>query len=331
MLLPFVSGFRLLVDQFRFWVGISVNLFFPPPPDAGPEPDEESIHATISDIRRLLRVALSEGFDHDIAQALNDLAEKRDVIERAFVVWTDLIEVLVQQQEKLYGPRAGLGSIKAAELKKIFKYLLRNQKFKLPKVPAALEPLVVDYVIDWMVDVVVTACNHYGLWEEVEPRSGYPWRVFIARAIQWLARLFSPIVRAIASIILWVRHAIAEQVLLSQEIRTALDAIEKEGLIVRSDEIIGEVKELISFMADHRKQLKAGFELVLVAVQEAETFASLSGPEKKRYATNLVFAVLDELGFVQRYGSLATLIKSLISVGIEISVHLFNKRGVFAT
>jgi homoaconitase/3-isopropylmalate dehydratase large subunit len=71
-------------------------------------------------------------------------------------------------------------------------------------------------------------------------------------------------------------------------------------------------------------------EVTSAAVQQAEVYVSLTGAQKKAYARDLVLAALEELGFEQGTGLLFSIIDSTIQSSIEMSVNLFNKRGVFS-
>ena len=110
----------------------------------------------------------------------------------------------------------------------------------------------------------------------------------------------------------------------------ALDAVEREGFIERAGDILGKVSKLIVWISEHREQLTAALELIFEAVQQAEAYIGLPGPEKRAYAEDLILAVLDEMGFKERAGLVFAIINSFVGTGIETAVHLFNKRGVFS-
>jgi hypothetical protein len=257
------------------------------------------------------------------------LAENKADIERAIVVWIDLIEVLVQEQERRWGPRAGLGRFKSAELKAVLAHLLRKQRVGLPGIPREFTPLVIDYFVDWAVDAIVMSCNRYGLWHPVPARTGYPIRLFQARLKEFLGRLFSPIFRLIVALVLWLRSVMEEQVVLSRQLQAALAAVERDGLINESDNLVHRVIDLFVWIGRHRDQAVATIELVFVAVQEAERYVSMTGLEKREYAMALVFAALDDLGFRQTSGLLVEILESVIGGGIESAVHMFNKHTIF--
>lgn len=279
-------------------------------------------------VRRLLRVARSAGVDQDIVSALNALAARRHEIERAVVVWIDLIEVLVQTEERRYGPRAGLGPLKAAEVREALRYLLTRRRFELPGIPDYLQPLVIDTVVGWCVDAIVRVANRYGLWAE-DVAAQRTFRMMLAQAWLMLRKLLRPIGVLVVRIYTAIRDGLHQRGILSPQVLAAVRAVEREGLITTQGDLITGAVNLLRWIANHRDQLVAGFEIVFAAVQEVEGYFALSGAEKRAYARDLVLAALDELGFKQRAGLLFGLIDSLIGGGIESAVHLFHKRGVF--
>lgn len=320
-----------VTDQLIFWTTLPLRLLFPPlSPNSSSKISEQNIRVAVEDIRLLIRTAENAGVDHGIFSILNTLVVNRGQIERTIVLWVDLIEVLVQEQEQIYGPRAGLGQIKAAELRRILKYLLRGNKLSLPNIPPVLQPLVLDYVIGWIVDLVVRACNNNGLWEPVQPNARYFFRLYWVKFKQLLGKIFNPVVKIIVQIILWYREIAAESgILLSPRVRGAIDAVRENGTIVNETDVVRQVIGLISWIGEHRDQVIAAFDLVLTTIQEVENYTSMSGPEKKEYAINLILIVLDELGFNQWGGLMGEFIKAIVSSAIEVGVHLFNKRGIF--
>ena len=288
----------------------------------------EDLRANIVEIRRALRVALSAGVDKDIVTALNKFSKRRKEFARAFIVWIDLIEILVQSQEQRYGPRSGLGALKSQQVKEVFRYLLRKQRIPLPNIPRALEPLILDVAIGWLVDAVVLIANSYGLWREVPAeRSTFS----TSLSLLWfkLKRLLKPLAEAVATFLVRLWEALRTKTVLSPALRQALDAVEREGMIDKSPELLTSITNLLTWIASHRKQLTAMVELVCVAVQEAESFFELTGPEKKAYARDVVLVALNELGFTEQVGFVFVVIDSLIDASIESAVHLFNKRRVF--
>jgi len=309
-----------MLNQF---FGCIFEFFFPTSTSAD---RQNRFRAEIWSLRRLLRTALGGGVEKDIVAALESLAKKRDQAERAVVVWVDLIEILVQTQEQRYGDRPGMGAIKKAEVKEVVRYLLRGQHFEIPHVPEFLAPVVIEIAVDWTIDAVVLTANRYGLWKEKEPSAGPVLSVLRS----WLSAAFRPVSLAMAWFVARIWDLVRPRVQLRPEILFALKAVEREGLIVEEKELVSQFSNLMQWIGSHRKQLTAMVELLFAVVQEAESYVSLSGPQKKEYATDLILAVLDELGFSERTGLIFALVDSMLSSGIEVAVHLFNKRGVFS-
>jgi hypothetical protein len=195
-------------------------------------------------------------------------------------------------------------------------------------VPEYLRPFIVDMVVDWCVDAVVLITNQYGLWEEPQPRQN-SFRAIIALAWKWVRTLCKPGWLVISWVFSRLWSLLQPRITLSPAVLAAVKAVEREGLVAKPGDALTGIIGLLEWVGSHRAQLIAMFELAFAAVQEAESYLSLSGPEKKAYARSLVLAVLDELGFNQRVGLLYALISSLLDGAIEASVHLFNKHGVF--
>lgn len=288
----------------------------------------EELRSNIWEIRRLLHTAIEEGLDKELASVLNFLAKHSEEIQRAVVVWIDLIDVLIQNAERRYGNTPGMGQLKAAEVKEVVRYLMRDHKFDIPNVPRFLEPVIINLLVDWTIDVVVLTSNHYGLWVEKETHTTS--RSFFA--VLWL-RLRRR-VRLIFLFLIWlygrIRQSLQRPMVIRPEVKAAIEAVEREGLIVNQGQLFRGVADLLVWVSSRRKALMVLVEVVSAAVQEAESYLTLSGPQKKAYARDLVLAVLDELGFKQRTGLLFALIDSTIHSSIEASVHLFNKRGLFS-
>jgi hypothetical protein len=288
----------------------------------------EELRSEIWEVRRLIRTAMAEGLDKDLAAALSFLAKHSEAIQRAIVVWIDFIEVLVQNTERRYGAKPGKGKMKAAEVKEVVRYFMRNRRFDIPDVPQFLEPVIIDLVVDWSVDVLVLMANRYGLWVE---------KGSISTSRSFFSRLWLSIRRGVIAIFLFIpwlferiRQALQRPVVIPPEVKAAIDALEREALIISEGEIFRGIGDLLVWVSSRRRTLMILVEVVSAAVQEAEVYIHLSGPEKKAYARELVLAVLDELGFEQRTGLLFAIIDSTINSTIEASVHLFNKRGLFS-
>ncbi len=298
----------------------------------GGSSQQQRLSGFILRIQKLVRVARSEGLSEDFLSALNRLADRREEMERAVIVWVSLVEVLVQDAERRYGSTSGLGALKAADVKATFSLLLRRQHFKFPGVPDLLMPILTDVVIGWVVDALVQVLNHYGLWIDTSsqsPKLTARLAILIRRAWRWFVKIVWRLLSPILAFAIRVYDALRQKTYLSAELQKALEDVEKEGLLQKNDQFFQFIFGVVEWFTNHRESLLALIEIVSEAVQEAETFASLPGKEKKAYARDLVLAVLDALGFKQRFGLMYSFIEVIIECSIETAVYLFNRHNVF--
>lgn len=326
-LFPFFPNPSVLDSLFPFFPNLD-DLDDERDQDPIPYDRQERLRQEIWNIRRLLRTATSGDVEETITKLLQYLSENKERWQKAVIVWLDLIEVLIQTEEKKFGAKPGLGQLKKAEVKEVTKYLLNSSHFRIPRIPDFLMPAVMEIGVDWVVDTIVFLANQYGLWQEPQTytEDRKPLLVVIKA---WFKKILKPFLIAAAWVGTKIWQLFEERMELSPKVRLALEAIERDGLIVDEGDVLKGVSSLIEWIASHRPQLTAMSDLVFAAVQEAESYITLSGPEKKDYAIDLLFAVLDQLGFKERAGLLFALIYSMADTGIEVAVHLFNKEGVF--
>jgi hypothetical protein len=297
--------------------------------DANEVSSVEDLRGTIWDLRRTLRIAMGDGADKELVALLNAVGESREAIERAVVVWIDLIESLAQSAERSYGAKPGRGALKAEVVREALRRLIGARHFRIPNLPAFLRPIVVDVAADWLIDSVVLVLNRYGMWVDVKPSpASFRTRLVLGlRRLAYFARvLFYPGAWLFSR--LWV--AGRTRVPLPPEVRRALAAVEQDGLLRQQGRLLGSVADFVAWAGAHRKQVIASLELVFAAVHEAEGYLELSGPEKKAYARNLVVAVLEDIGWRRSAELMGAGVEAIIGGSIEAAVQLFNKRGVFA-
>ncbi|HEX8967759.1 MAG TPA: hypothetical protein VF937_07765 [Chloroflexota bacterium] len=281
--------------------------------------------ALIWRLRQLLGEAMSGGTDRELIAVLNSLVTNRDSIERAIVAWVDLIEVLVQDAEQRYGSQPHRGSLKSADVRAVMRYLLRPGRLtlELPHVPPELEPFVTEVIVQWSVDAVVEVANSYGLWVDMQPEQQ------LTGLGRWLAQTFAPVLRGVGNLALWAWERLYPPPTLSPALRSAVEAVERESLIAQQPAVITSIGAAFTWIGQHRTNIVAAVQLVAAVVNEAETFANLSGAEKKAYAHDLVFAVLEEAGLHVPDGLLRAKLSAIVSAAIEALVHVFNKRNKF--
>jgi hypothetical protein len=288
----------------------------------------ESIRAEVWRLEHLLRSAIGAGMVEDIAAFIRRVGQNSHNYQRAFVVWIDLIDLLVQDAERRHPDVPGLGKIKTAEVKSAMRYLMQSGKFSLPNVPPALQPIVMDVVLDSVIDVIVLQLNQYDLWESPAADVS-PAHIWWERFKSWFLKLFMWIGNTFGKLIAPLWEKLQAHPPLSPELRKALEAVEREGLIVGEDGILVEVSRVFIWVGTHRNSLLKTSELIFETVQEVENFMSMTGPEKKQFARDLVWTVIEDMGLAPQSGLLTALADALIDLAIESSVHLFHKHGLF--
>lgn len=324
------QGSSSSTGQHRFHCCFEPDFRFRTALGSGNKEQQERLRLTVWNLRRLLKEAMGEGRPEELTSFLNLLVSQKTHFERAIVSWIDLLDVLVQHEEQRYGSGTGMGHIKATELKQVIRYLLRSKRFDIPRVPDDLEPIVLDILVDSAVDTLVLIFNKYGLWTvDIEPAPPTTFRVLWVRFFHWLARVTKPLWSLVLRLYRYLSEALRGQMELTPQVKAALDRIQRESSFASPGELLKVLFGILNWIKEHREQVVAAFELVFAAVQEAESFLTLSGPQKKAYARDLVFAVLAEVGFAERTGLLFAIVASLVDSSIEASVHLFNKHGVF--
>lgn len=294
-----------------------------------------ALQATVWNLRRLLREAMSGGAADDVIAALRWMVDNSERLEKAFVAWVDLVEILVQNAEERYGTAPGRGRLKADEVKEVLKYLLRAQRFNLPNVPDYLEPVIIDIAAELKINLVVQIVNDNGLWV-ASNRKARPDRFSIWTLLRWvksilrgIARFTRPLWEWFPRLLVRIYFALRRRMALTPEVRAAVERVERDGLVGDLREVFTLVTRVVIWVGEHGPQVVAAFRVIVAVTQEAERFTSLSGPEKKRYALELVWALLSDLGLDIEDGLLRNVLNTTAAIGIEIAVHLFHKRGVF--
>jgi hypothetical protein len=290
------------------------------------------LQATIWRFRQLLQeVTGGGGTDRDLMVVLSSLSLNSDRVERAFVAWVDLIEVLVQNSEQRYGSAPGRGALKADEVKEIVRYLLQTDRLDLniPNVPKPLQPVIVDILVGTLVDAVVSLANRYGTWVDVtpSPKSFHARLVILASGV---GRILAPITVPFAWLLGQIYYFFRVRVRLSTAVQSALDAIRRDSTLVDERQLVAGTLDTFVWIGNHHQQVIAAFELVSAVVQEAERFFEASGPEKKAYARDLIFAVLEDAGLKLQTGLMHAIVSALLDAAIDAAVRIFNKRGVFS-
>lgn len=265
----------------------------------------------------------SEVFN-DIERILPDF----NVIGRAAVDWLNFVETLAQEAECTYGQVKGRGPLKASQVKAVLVHLaLSKEANLLPQVPRIMRALWVETMVTWAIDLVVELLNHDRTLWQVEPRTPSIAKVTISKPLMWLLRIAQWLERlAIGE---WIADKLQAAVLkanpLAPKAKAAIAQMSQSNL-QSGKQAAESFSRLVSWVAQHRRQLIGMIQLISVSVREVEAMAEMSGPEKKQYAREIVLLFLKENGII--YNNISGVFAGwFIDWGIEFVVVVFRKRG----
>ena len=283
--------------------------------------------------RRTVEAVGGAGLLDDFIELLEKIAPNRQEIVNALKAWVNLVEVLVQDAEQEYGTARGRGKEKAEQVKAALVHIAVDRPgLSIPDVPDFLIPIIVETGVNWAINAIVLILNNNSLWEPAIERPPMRRSIFakLIRALfafgRWIRRL-APLARVSE----WLRKATTRLVLiaypLKPDVRIAVERIETTAGASIED-VLKRGVAVISWTDEHSKQVIALIEVIPFAVQEAEFFGGLSGPEKKVYARELIIAFLKEIGIIDDETSLTFhLIDSFLDWGIDAVVGMFNTRA----
>jgi hypothetical protein len=283
-------------------------------------PQQREISAELQQMIKLLREAKGGGVSQEFAKKLKILDDNRAEIENGIVAWVKLVEVIVQGAEQRYPD--GHGARKKAQVRAALYQIVSGEDFEIPKVPRYLQPVIMEIVVDWFVEVIVANANEYELWDSREPDKGWMGSIWALLGMA-MKLLLAPL----AEIFSWIYVKVRYSEPLTPELEAAVQQVKDTRLISNKRELLGSPTDLITFVAEHSQQIAAGTRLFFEVVHQAERFVSLSGPDKKAYARNVILDVLDELGFPVGGGLFGAIVTAFIDSGIESAWSIFNKRA----
>lgn len=304
-----------------------IQLFSPPCGGDRGRKRKNPLAPVVWKMRRLLREAAGEGGWEEVVRALRVLAERGPELEKALVAWVSLVEGLVQSAETRR-PGRNKGVLKSLEVKAVIRRLYRARRIDIPQIPDWLEPLVVDVVVDWSIDAVVFMTKRQGLWVDEAPTVEGKMASAMLTLWEWTSVLLAPIGRVFGRIYRFYSDLYWKSIPLSPAVEQAMEQLAQVDL--SGQQPLGQTAaEVLTWVAANKDRIIASTELIFAAVHEAERFVDLHGEDKKRYARDLVRAVLSEMGLETDRGLMGILIMAAVDSGIEIAVHLLNKRGAF--
>jgi hypothetical protein len=196
-------------------------------------------------------------------------------------------------------------------------------------VPYAIEPLVFEKVVDWSIEAVYAMVAPNDLWAAelagARRRRIWPWRRFGA----WLQRTLFTATGLMGLLTRSVWHGVFERYPLSPELEVAVAAAAGRTRYI-DDVVLAQARQLGQWLSEHQRDVAALFNLVAVAIQEAEGYLAASGAEKKGYARGLVLEALEAAGFTTlTRGMGRALTEWIVDLSIDAGVRLFHKHGRF--
>jgi hypothetical protein len=288
-----------------------------PPAAKPPEPMRQEVER----LAGLLRDVMQGGAADDFARAFQAFAKHGDDIRQASVLWIEVIQRLVQACEQRYPHKHG--ALKKSMVKTAARYLIDRDRFDVPGVPPYLQPFVLDIAVDWSIDILVSMTKQYGLWDTARMPERHLWSP-VRWVLHSLKRIGDAAGPVLAKIPLAIWRSLEEHSALTPELKSSLDAVVKRRLLSRKVDLLGDIPDAVVWIGDHGDELKEALQLIFEAVQLAEGFLERSGSEKKAYARDLIFAVLEEYGMIPGDGLMGAIANIFIDIGIDSAVNLFN-------
>jgi hypothetical protein len=256
-----------------------------------------------------------------LSDLLSRIASEIVAATDTVIIWADAIESIIQDVEALYGPAPGQGLRKAAQVKAAVLYMVKQEDQRIPRGKLLLAPGALEAVIDWGIDGLVLLLNRHQIWqlsqqERLQLSSWFRLRTRVAAILLNLLGVLYGLVAARAQMLPQVR-------------RIAEDTIRKQGADLTSR--VRNTFDFLLWCMENRQQLLGLLDLVSTAAMEAESFLQMPGSEKKRYARELVLLALQQEWSGWPATPLWTeVVGSLVDLGIDVVVRLFNKRDLFA-
>lgn len=284
--------------------------------------NQERIRESLLRIRRDLgQIHVAELVD-DMARLFDEAFGGPEGFVRTIRAWADLVDSVVMETEREFGSESGRGAYKKRTVKGAMLYMVSRSDVDIPRVPAFLEPLVWDVLFDALIDIVARLINRNDLWEDVKLKPSLRARVFLGAQgggslleglVRWLTKVAWKIVFAASPVPARVKKAVDDYLLVNpQPVRTIV--------------IVG------AWITSHAQTLAVLSDLVSVMVVEAQVVVHATDEEKKAYARDLVLAFIDqEVGLPDRGTLRYRLLVTVIEMGIEVVVMLFEKHNFFNT
>lgn len=257
-----------------------------------------------------------------IGAAIGDVTTVARDLGARIVALVTLIDTLIDEAERLHGTRTGRGKYKRQQVKAALLYAARRGGYDLPWVPSFLEPAVFSLGADLLIDFTVAHVNQNALWNRET-----------AAASSLRSRLASPPIlllrHGVERVSAWLAGLAWRLVLAANQLSPGLRAI-VDRVAGRDADALRALNALRAFVAANPECVTALAALFGIGTQQAETFVHLTGAEKQAYVRELVLIVLRHYGLIGESALLDHIVEVWVTVGIDATVAIFDRRGVFA-
>jgi hypothetical protein len=279
------------------------------------ESERERIRQSLWRLRRDLE-DLPTNFIDDVSSLLDDAFGGPDALVRAVRAWADLVDTLVLEAERELGGQTGRGPSKKRQVKGALLYLVRHSDADIPRVPAFVEPIVWDLLLDSVIDAIVQLANRHSLWGDVPPSPSF--RARMNANVQRVGSLLELPVRGLSKLA-WALVFLCSPV--SPRLKASVhNFLQENPQPVRTVIVLG------TWVTRHTGSIVSLTDLVSVVVLEAQFVVHANQNRRRAYARELLLAFLDaEIGLPDRNTLWFRLLVSLIDFGIEIVEMLFEK------
>lgn len=311
------------------YLRVLVTLLLPGRRGRAPAADEltpeqiERIHVTVWRLQNAIEELTQARGVVDLRAALTSLSFLAREFADQIIGWIDVIDTLIDEAERQYGTQAGRGAYKVYQLKGALLYMARREGFALPIVPGFVQPFVFDHFATIIADFIVAHLNDNALWNfDALPRRPSGWRARVSGPLSYrLGKLFEFLAKFLVGVA-W--RIVLSSFHLSPRMRAAVDRLRPNV-----SDTMKALASLEQFVVKNPNYVRAAARVLSIAVQQAETFAHLSGPQKQVYARELILAFLEQNGLVDPSGLWREIVAAWIDLAINATVALFNRRRLF--
>lgn len=234
-----------------------------------------------------------------------------------------LVDLLADEAERRGGTRTGRGAYKRQQVKAALLYAVRRGGYTIPLVPSFLEPVIFSIGADLLIDFTVAHINAQQLWQPGLTRT----------PIGLWSRVMAPLLLAIRTVFLRASELFAglawSLILAANHLSPAARAA-VDRAVASDATAIAALVSLRAFLEANPRFVTGAAALLGIATRQAEALTDLSGPEKQAYVRELVMIVLEQQGIVGQSPLLDRIIETVVTIGIDATVALFNRRGLFS-